>query len=160
MFSLEYMAGFFDGEGCVNITLGGKGRQRILRVMIVNTNRIILEEFQKQFGGKLNKSRTLKENWKPFNCLTFINTHALDFLQKIYPFIFIKKRQIELAMEFREFMESPKKDRCYFQSHNSPYNSNLGCYVRKEETLKKELEFKQKMNDLNKRGTVNENTLH
>lgn len=70
---VAYAAGFFDGEGAVSILRvrprrSGKGRDiyKVL-VIVVNTNRPVLERFQGQFGGKLYKSnfKTKPTYWHP-----------------------------------------------------------------------------------------------
>ena len=47
--TIEYMAGFFDGEGCVE--LSPKKIQD--RISVVNTNKTILEYIQETFGGSI-----------------------------------------------------------------------------------------------------------
>lgn len=59
----EYIAGFIDGEGCINFMRTGKTRRYVPRVSVVNTNKEILEELQKQYGGSLRTQRS-PEHWK------------------------------------------------------------------------------------------------
>lgn len=150
--SPEYAAGFFDGEGCVSITITGKNRQTKLRVMVVNTDPRILETFRLTFGGCLSKPRTLGKGWKAFRVLTFNGDEAEAFLLKIKPFSLIKIKQINLALEFKAFMRSPKRERCLFIPSPSERMPNKIICVRKPETLTKELAFKNGMHKLNKRG--------
>ncbi len=60
MSQLAYLAGFFDGEGCVSITKNGS-----VDLRIVNTNKSVLEEFKDRFGGSVTsrKQRTNKNQY-------------------------------------------------------------------------------------------------
>ena len=51
MTSLEYLAGFFDGEGC--ITTGGGHDLPHLRVAVAQVDQAILVEFKQWFGGNI-----------------------------------------------------------------------------------------------------------
>ncbi len=59
MISAEYAAGFMDGEGCINVS--SCRNSTYIRVLIVNTNREVLEMFQQRWGGdiKQNKQHTM-----------------------------------------------------------------------------------------------------
>ena len=65
MISLEYLAGFFDGEGCVTSHhLGGNSRSVIC--IVGNTVKEAVELFQVTFGGSIRKREYKKHpNWKP-----------------------------------------------------------------------------------------------
>lgn len=153
--SAEYLAGFFDGEGCVNFTVRGKNRQMIPRVMIVNTDSKIMNLIYKQFGGYLNIKEHKKHlNWKPSITITLKSTNMVKFLNYIRPYCILKKKQIELIFEFLKFKENgqefdielvPRKD-----------NQNMVRQVRRrsKKTLKKEIQFKEKMHNLNQKGLI------
>jgi intein-encoded DNA endonuclease-like protein len=57
MLSAEYIAGFFDGEGCVGISTRGRGKHPYLRVSVTNTNKEILLLMKAQFGGFLTQEK-------------------------------------------------------------------------------------------------------
>jgi hypothetical protein len=153
MVSDEYAAGFFDGEGCVNITVRGKFRQVSLRVMIVNTDEWILKELQLQYGGNLMTPRKLKQGWKPTRQLSLTGKVAIDFLHKIYPFLRIKRRQAELAFEFWGFMQKPRTERC--EAVVIPVENFKRRVVmrRTDETKSLELLYKDQMHALNLKGS-------
>lgn len=148
----EYAAGFFDGEGCVNITKRGKRQQVSLRVMIANTNKDILDLFQLSFGGHVRISKRHKPDWKPFIQWVATGQTAMDFLAKISPFIILKTAQIKLAFEFWQFMQLPKTERCEIKANQKPEYKGRVTLVRKPATLITEQEFKDRMHALNKKG--------
>lgn len=149
--SPEYVAGFFDGEGCVNITVRGKFRQVSLRVMIVNTEPMILALLHTRYGGQLPGPRQdLKKHWKPFRQLVLTGYKAIRFLEDIAPFAILKKPQIDLALEFWRFQQKPRKERCDIITGQHDYGGVR--VVRKPETVERELEFKEKMHLLNRKG--------
>lgn len=148
MITLEYLAGFFDGEGCVNITTRGKSKQVALRVMIVNTDPTILQEIQQVYGGFLSKPRINKRGWKAFRQLTFVGDSAVGLLSTLLPFLRIKKRQAELAIEFWAFQKAPGRNMTKYNESGHAFR------VRKPEIISGELYFKAQMHELNKKGLV------
>lgn len=153
MLSPEYLAGFFDGEGCVNFTIAGANRQLKLRVCIVNTDRNILELIRAQCGGSLPAPRKHKNpKWKHFNMLTFHDATAVEFLRLIQPFVRIKAAQIALAIEFVEFMSGPRSLRCQKDWIRRDDGQHSQLWTRTEKTKVRELDFKRRMNLLNRKG--------
>jgi hypothetical protein len=105
---LAYAAGFFDGEGAVSILRvrarrSGKGRDiyKVL-VIVVNTNRPVLERFQGQFGGKLYKSnfKTKPTYWRPLFQWHLWGEDCERFLRDLRPNLFIKGALADSALEF------------------------------------------------------------
>lgn len=161
--SLEYAAGFFDGEGCVNITGGRKKRcngfRTHIRVMITNTDKGILDLLHWNFGGRLTKPRRegwKGGNWKANRALNFSSGEAIAFLRKIRPHLRIKGPQVDLAFEFWEFTHRAKEERFdQVLIANTDPRFNGGKVVvleRKLEVMEKELWFKEQMHILNRKG--------
>lgn len=50
---LAYLAGFFDGEGCIGHYQGGGGRSHF-RMFLANSNLAILEDFRDTLGGTIH----------------------------------------------------------------------------------------------------------
>lgn len=150
MMTPEYLAGFFDGEGCINITVHGKIRQVVLRIYIANTNEAILREIQATFGGYVHiRAKANKCGWKPFGRIIWQGSTATRRLLKITgPHLRLKRRQLELALEFLSFMELPRTIRC--ERRSGP--TGRVFMQRRPETLVKELEFKLRMHALNRKG--------
>jgi hypothetical protein len=150
--STEYLAGFFDGEGCVRITVRGKVRQVVLECMLVNTDIPILREVQTAFGGRLYTYPSKKSGWKPFSSLHWSGPQAADLLKKLRPFLRLKARQADLGLEFTAFMTLPKDQRCFSIKAPIPRMPNRVVMRRKPEILIQELEFKSRMHELNRKG--------
>jgi hypothetical protein len=99
---LIYIAGFFDGEGCVSI-LKRKDKHHTdftysLIASIAQKNPSPLEEIINLFGfGKLH----YLESTKNYSVL-FAGKFADDFLCQIIPYLRIKKDQAVLGIEFRK----------------------------------------------------------
>jgi hypothetical protein len=151
--SPRYCAGFFDGEGCINITCGGRNHQTALRVMVVNTDEAILKMFLDSFGGGIYKrSRGHKTHWKPFIVWKATGHKAAAFLSYIQDYVIVKERQLDLALEFWDFQHS--ENRCELRNSPTKTMPNRVVAFRKSETIARELEFKAKMHELNKKGMV------
>jgi hypothetical protein len=107
--SLEYIAGFFDGEGCVSIVCitpekikNQKSNRYQLVVELTNTNEKIMKEIQSVIGGRLSSYGRRPANWKPSFRLIFASAKALDMLIKIAPYVRLKKPIVELGIEFQK----------------------------------------------------------
>lgn len=100
MLSNEYIAGLFDGEGCVHIarTKRGYGIYYYIHVSIANSDKNVLELVQQQFGGRIS-ANIAQTNWPVWKWEAQVD-QALPFLQTITPLTIIKRDQMELALEF------------------------------------------------------------
>ncbi len=91
MMHLAYVAGIFDGEGCVGF---GRCRTAVFpRIFVSNTNRDLLEALRDQFGGDINPASNRKAGWKQGWNWRLSWTAAVEFLDKISPYLRIKNRQ-------------------------------------------------------------------
>lgn len=150
--SPEWLAGFFDGEGCINITVAGKHRRCILRLYIVNTDYAVLSRIQQQYGGLLSQRKHKKyPKWKPSCAVCWTNQQAADLLKQIGPYLLLKKRQLELALEFLDLRDDPER----FECSSIPGVPRASKTFRRritQEMLAKETQIKQRMHDLNRKG--------
>lgn len=92
--SLEYFAGFFDGEGNVVIARNmckkqAKSPQYNLQVSVSNSVRCVKQLFMDRFGGGI-----YGYNWQ------ITGVAALNFLNLIYPYLTIKGKEVEIANKF------------------------------------------------------------
>lgn len=154
MLSPQYLAGLFDGEGCVNFTIRGKSKQLIIRVTIVNTDENILKILNAQFGGMMTVKQNPKQpTWKTFRAITWRGDMAEEFLKLIEPYSIIKSNQIKLALEYFEFKRQ-KEGRYVIRLDPRKDNPKQVRYVRtlSPEIKIKEQEYKNMMHDLNRKG--------
>lgn len=99
--SAAYFAGFFDGEGTININIRQNGCATIY-VSVGSTDMKVTELFKETFGGCLTTprissklSKRLSREWK------VTNDSAVEFLKAVFPFLVVKKRQAALAFKAR-----------------------------------------------------------
>jgi len=104
---LAYYAGFFDGEGCILINRRN-GYYR-MDIRISNTNKNILLDYAKLFGGGVYKYKrrinTHKDKWQW--CLS--TKPSIVFLRAVYPYLRLKKAEALLALEFQQRIKGSNK---------------------------------------------------
>lgn len=95
----QYWAGLFDGEGCVYIQRHKKPSYPYLHVVVSITQKDprILYLAQKIFGGSvyMKQKPNVCYHWKVGSA-----DLVLKFLQSIVSHVFIKKRDVEIGIEF------------------------------------------------------------
>lgn len=106
--SIEYLAGFFDGEGCVYLgSTTASGTKKVYPHLIVSlaqsgeAGRTLLESIQSIYGGNI-QHRKPKGATKEAYQLRWCGKKAVDFLKQLSPFLNIKKIK---AQESAKFME-------------------------------------------------------
>ena len=98
---VAYIAGFFDGEGCVRIKHANQGgNSYYVWVAITNSNKSILEYIATIFGGSVRKAERKTNKWVYHFLIT--SSEATDMLKVILGFLREKKEQAELAIRFHE----------------------------------------------------------
>src|SRR5439155_14127434 len=100
---VAYTAGFFDGEGCVNIARYLKrGRPyHTLAIIFTNTDFRVLEWLQRRWGGHLTKPILRNSSrQRPYRHLRFSAGPARPLLLAMLPHLIIKKSEVETALEF------------------------------------------------------------
>ena len=90
---IAYVAGFFDGEGCISI-----GKNGSVELRIVNTAKNVLIRLQKLFGGSIT-NRTQKAN-KTQYAYSFYGEKAIEFIILIKPYLIEKLPQAETILEY------------------------------------------------------------
>jgi LAGLIDADG-like domain len=97
-----YLAGLFDGEGCVTIWTRRNGAI-VLILAISNGHRGVLEQCQERFGGSIRK-KTRTEN-APVYDWQVSGPKAEVFARAILPFSIVKAAQLELFLEARSILQ-------------------------------------------------------
>ncbi len=106
---ISYIAGFFDGEGCVRIKKAGHSNNCFFVIAhLTNTNLEILQKVKLLFGGSIRFQEEGRNkriyNWS-LSC-----SEAVDFLRTLLPFLIEKREQAELALHFHFNKEILSKD--------------------------------------------------
>jgi hypothetical protein len=107
-----YLAGFFDGEGCINISSsqpkGNATTRHQLVVVIGQCNEEFLTRWSAKCGiGKLYEDRSDKSNIPKILRAWHWRMHgkqAATFLSTILPYLDIKRTQAEIALKFDQTM--------------------------------------------------------
>lgn len=104
---LAYIAGLFDGEGCVSIYAKydekNDRRYHALNVSIANGNSAVLRWVQARLGGRLNNNGVggkgaARDCWS----LRWSNTQTVEFLTAVLPYLIVKREAAEIGLEFRK----------------------------------------------------------
>jgi hypothetical protein len=112
--SLEYLAGFFDGEGSVGIYADGKhlnGEPKYkLQVTVSQSGHerpLILELFHDRFGGSITR-QLCKDRPVPAWHWRVGHGPAADCLRIIEPYVIGKRPQVLVALAFAELVREAK----------------------------------------------------
>ena len=102
-----YISGFFDGEGYIGISKG-KRNDYTLRIAISNSNFNMLKLYETKFGGNIRHTKKQGENYKELYQWGIDHNNALPFLKYIQNWTVVKRRQVDIAIEFQEWHNSIK----------------------------------------------------
>lgn len=139
--SWQYIAGLFDGEGCITCGPKRSGRRRHfsinLNIVITMTHEEVITWLKDFTGMGLNCKPTSRNNKKHAVSYTFRVGAAdqLHFLKSIRPFVIVKRQQVDLAISYRKHFEAQGKT---WQMSEAEEQYRLQVY--------------NEMRDLNKRG--------
>lgn len=111
---LAYIAGLFDGEGCVRVdefhiaasaTRPKPYRRQQLKVFLGMTHFPTIRALYDQFGGTFARDASAHDK-NPNHARRYMwgqsSGHAAKFLRQILPFLICKKEQAELAIQFQQ----------------------------------------------------------
>ena len=101
--SAKYLAGFVDAEGSVRLAKvrpEGWNPQYGPRVSVCNTNRTVVEDIQRAFGGILTNQPARTLGWKDAYQLVWIGRRVEPLLLAIRPHLRIKRRQARILLQF------------------------------------------------------------
>ena len=105
---VAYIAGFFDGEGCVRIKQANQGGNSFyVWVAITNSYKPTLDYVVSVFGGKVRRAE--KRSHKTIYHYLITASEAVDMLKTIGGFIREKKNQVDLAIKFHENKDKMSK---------------------------------------------------
>ena len=131
---LAYVAGIVDGEGCIRTNLNIK-KQPVVRVHVTNTNKLLVDTLKFYFGGYIwAENESYIENAKPRYIWEISSFAAENFLKLIRPYLLLKAKQADLALELRKTM------------------GKRGYNEVSVETMNLRLELAKQIKSLNKKG--------
>jgi len=99
-----YLAGLFDGEGCLYVfeisckRKHGVIKQMMARVMISNSHLPVLEIIQAQWGGRIHELASKPKKLANYRLDICSQDPILKILTDMQPYLLIKKDQVDLFM--------------------------------------------------------------
>jgi hypothetical protein len=145
--SIEYLAGFVDGEGSLMIS---KWRDREShphyrpRISLSNTNRAVLEDVKRAYGGILASQPSPKPEWKDSFQLVWTNGMVERLLMKLMPYLRLKRNQAAVIIGFVRHQEKTPRAR---QGPNGRFFAPLSADV-----IAFREDLYQRMKELNAKG--------
>lgn len=107
MLDIRYLAGLFDGEGCVHIPVQRRADLRVpnygIRAIFCLTHKDIVRIIAEQYSVSyccLKKDRN--PNWANAYQLQICGSKAAAFFREILPYVIVKRRCIEVALELQD----------------------------------------------------------
>jgi hypothetical protein len=109
---LSYFAGFFDADGSVSIARFAKpGSIHVRyqpRVTATNCDRSVPDAFCKAFGGSVHKTKEANERHRATYNWIAVSMTAAIFLEAIYPYLIVKKKQAKLVLALQKNIDKHK----------------------------------------------------
>ncbi len=108
--SPRYLAGFMDGEGALMIARSFSGRYLShsyrARIAVTNTNRQIISDIHRDFGGILIDQPSRDAHWKDGYGVVWTDGRIEPLLSSIGPELKLKDRQAKILLQFIEHKRS------------------------------------------------------
>lgn len=104
MTDIAYLAGFFDGEGCIYILKAKKawGFAYDLEISFTNSDPEPLLLAQAAFGGTISVSKDTREGRKNVSRLRLRSRKASNALREMLPYLRTKKARAVMAIDFQD----------------------------------------------------------
>lgn len=143
-----YVAGLIDGEGCLEIQK--KDTKYQARIRICMTDEKMIKWLQESFGGYFETRKFNNDAWKDAYGWTIKNNIMVKpFIEKICPYLKLKKPQAEIIKEFLKTFNS----KSYNEIRHNLQNNGIGIHRElKNETIDYREKLYQEIRLLNKRG--------
>lgn len=137
--SWEYLAGLFDGEGCVHIPVqfNHKSPNYGIRAIFSLCHKDVIERIAKQFGVsfcRINKSRT-NPKWKDAYSVQICGEKAAAFMRGVLPHLLVKQEEVKLALLLQEHVT---RYRYIFRNFTPEERAELIAY---REGLRQQIRF-------------------
>lgn len=107
---IEYLAGLFDGEGCIHIPKmpldSGMGFSYSLRVIFCMTHEPIVRAIAEKFGAAFcplkKRNNPNNRNWKMAFQTQICGEKAAQLLRDMLPFLIVKHEEAVLAIQLQD----------------------------------------------------------
>ena len=101
-----YLAGLFDGEGCIFVSRQNSGRSHYLGVTITNTNVGVLKLAKRMFGGSIRQNSDSRKHRTTSWVWRIVSNQAENALKTLLPYLRIKRQEAELALDFQKLLHA------------------------------------------------------
>ncbi len=146
-----YVAGLIDGEGCLEIQKEDSKYQA--RIRVVMTDEIMIRWLKESFGGYFEKREFDNDNWKDAYGWTIKNNIMVKpFIEKIYPYLRLKKKQAGIIKEFLKTFNSKSYWIVKNEKKSDYHNGNGSHKELTDGILGKREKLFQEIRLLNKKG--------
>lgn len=109
MIDIRYMAGLFDGEGCISLVKQARANSPLpiysVRVVIAMTHKPTIKAIHGQFGGIYSERKGTGINRNAFSVM-WANRKAIPMLAALLPYLQIKREEAVIAMDFLNRLSS------------------------------------------------------
>lgn len=125
-FSLDYLAGIFDGEGFftirkstpTNIKMGKRPMRLQAVVSVTITEEYICDAFEREFGGYVRiHGKPKKPNHNVYHIWNLTGPKIIQFCDKMIPLLTIKQERAKLIKKFQKIKSAvgnqPIDDKTY-----------------------------------------------
>ena len=100
---LSYLAGLFDGEGCISISVKNRKNGTIKHELIVQVSmvdEVPVKMFFDNFGGSFTKSKKDPPKHDIYHW-RLSSVKAKTFLEIIEPYLLVRQKQARIAIQFQ-----------------------------------------------------------
>lgn len=109
MIDLLYMAGLFDGEGCISLVKQRRLNSTLpvysVRCVLAMCHKPLIKAVNATFGGVHFERRGSGDHRNSFS-LMWANKKAVPFLTELAPHLIIKREEAEIALDFLQRLAS------------------------------------------------------
>lgn len=99
-----YIAGLFDGEGCITINNHKATGYGSLCCLLTTTDVPSVDYFKEQYGGHTQMLKRRKATWRDQYQWVVSAKNAIQFLYSILPYMKIKKPQALIGIKYQEML--------------------------------------------------------
>ena len=146
-----YVAGLIDGEGSLEIQKSERKYQTRIRVCMVNED--LIRWFQNSFGGYFSKREFENYCWNTAYVWDIHSNRLVKpFIEKIYPYLRVKKKQAEVIKKFLKTFNSSSFQIVKNKKESGYHKGNGSHKELTDKVIKQREQFYYQIKELNKRG--------
>lgn len=138
--NIQYLAGFFDGEGSVAVYKNSDKRGYCLRFQLTQNvspqSKIIVDYLVTKYSASVNVQDTLSGKQK-YN-IALSGSKAAIILKDLQPHLILKKEQVDIALEWHESKPPRLRD-----ERGRVMEFNQSYFVKSQEVAKKLRDLKR-----------------